>query len=588
MRPLVCVLLLVLTVAAPCPPAAGKEAKEKPLPPPPPQPVPWSLSVPRGGHLEIPLRVYGSQPEIPRFLIRSQPEHGRLSAQAVRADDTVVVQYDPPADLAVTSVRFTYAAQNSLGVSAPTEVTIKILDEPARLITPASLDFESILAGRRARQDFEITNTGGGISSGEVQVGKPWRIEPPAQYRLAAGERRRVTLVFEPGTADRFHSEVRYTSQPERATALSGEATAPLALTPNPLLLTHPPRDPERRGSVTIANRTAEEVILAIKSVPRLHLPEEITVPAHGEFPLPVTVAPADTAQVREEVVFTGAGVTLRLPVTAPAVEPILLADTERMQLPPVASGRATTGTVTFRNPGASPGFWKCDAPPPFSAAPAEFRIPPEGEQVVTLRCAATEPGPCQSRIRFIGEQQTVEVQVETEILARATDNPLKPVSLTAVGDLGRAVETVEAVASGPEETPAPTIRAVPGVVISGCTDHSITLRWPTTLSSGRPVQVEARNLRLDAKHELLQEWKKLTVTFKTQGAETVAEIRKLQPSAIYSMRVVPAGVGADRPALFFIDAATAQAEPRWSPSHLIVLGLCAVAGLIAWKRFRG
>lgn len=114
--------------------------------------MPQKVPVPRGRKIDIALRIYGRQREQLRYLIKTPPVHGKLSEPRAIERGFSIVTYEPP-DLAVTSERFTFSAQNSAGVPAPVEVAIAITDEAPRLIIPDTLELGELLAGGAATKE---------------------------------------------------------------------------------------------------------------------------------------------------------------------------------------------------------------------------------------------------------------------------------------------------------------------------------------------------------------------------------------------------------------------------------------------------
>ncbi|RYD82430.1 MAG: hypothetical protein EOP84_09385, partial [Verrucomicrobiaceae bacterium] len=107
--PILFQLFLLLTLSVSSAAADRKERKAEPLPTPPPQPVEQTVKVRRGETLTIPLRIYGSQRESLRFLIRKETEHGKLSEPKPRGREAAMVTYTPPVDLEVVRDQFSYA-----------------------------------------------------------------------------------------------------------------------------------------------------------------------------------------------------------------------------------------------------------------------------------------------------------------------------------------------------------------------------------------------------------------------------------------------------------------------------------------------
>jgi len=85
--------------------------------------------------LEVPLEAAGKL----EFRIRAAPRAGKLSAVRQVAPERAVVKYTPPADPAIDSDQFSYAARSKEGFSAAATVAIRILDDPAKLVVPAAI-----------------------------------------------------------------------------------------------------------------------------------------------------------------------------------------------------------------------------------------------------------------------------------------------------------------------------------------------------------------------------------------------------------------------------------------------------------------
>ena len=134
--------------------------------------------MPRGEPAEIALRIYGVKNEPLKYLIRAAPKYGKLTEPRVAEREVSVVTYMPPADLAITRDRFTYAVQNGAGVSAAVEVAITIVDQPPDLALPGALDFGTMLAGATAAKTLEIRNRGGGMAEGNAKRGRCGRAAP--------------------------------------------------------------------------------------------------------------------------------------------------------------------------------------------------------------------------------------------------------------------------------------------------------------------------------------------------------------------------------------------------------------------------
>ena len=217
---LAAVLAFVAFSLAPIGVAAPKAA----VAPAPPQPVEQKATVKRGGSVEVPLKIYGTRAQTLAWIIKQGPAHGKLSTVRATGAESAVVTYRPPADFGVVSDRFTFSVRSSEGVSAPVEVVIAITDDPPQIRALGEMEFGTLLVGRKKTKTLEISNVGGGIAEGLLEVGAPWAVEGAKDYRLPAGERRVVKIMFAPDRIGRFESEVKFTSQADGAAILRGAA----------------------------------------------------------------------------------------------------------------------------------------------------------------------------------------------------------------------------------------------------------------------------------------------------------------------------------------------------------------------------
>ncbi|MEO7319720.1 MAG: hypothetical protein ABIZ56_12080, partial [Chthoniobacteraceae bacterium] len=167
-------------------------APKTPVAPAPPQPMEQKAAVKRGDTVDIPLKIYGTRAQTLSWIIKQAPLHGKLSGVRATGAESAVVTYRPPADLRVISDRFTFSVRSSEGVSAPVEVAVTITDDAPRISATAELDFGSLLIGASAAKTLEFSNAGGGIAEGAMEVDAPWKLAGARDYKLAAGERRRV------------------------------------------------------------------------------------------------------------------------------------------------------------------------------------------------------------------------------------------------------------------------------------------------------------------------------------------------------------------------------------------------------------
>ncbi|MEI6338831.1 MAG: hypothetical protein WCQ57_09655, partial [Verrucomicrobiota bacterium] len=123
-------VLLTLLAAT----AASGAPKEPPPAPAPPMAQSQNLSIYRGRSMEIPLRAVGRAPSQLRFIIRAQPEHGKLGEIRFTGPKSAVVTYTQNETGGADGDAVTFAVQAAdTAVSAPAQVRIVITEEPPAL-----------------------------------------------------------------------------------------------------------------------------------------------------------------------------------------------------------------------------------------------------------------------------------------------------------------------------------------------------------------------------------------------------------------------------------------------------------------------
>jgi hypothetical protein len=187
--------------------------------------MPQNVRVTRGKAVDIPLRTFGRHSEQLRYVIKSLPAHGRLSEPRVVDREASIVTYQPPVDFAVKNDRFLFSVKTSVGVSAPVEVNIAIVDEAPVLSIPAALDFGSIPAGA-GRQGVR--------AGGPRRWPRGRRAESARAHGRSRGaavtrspRARAISRSFAPAEAG-FRGEIVFTSDREHSTAPDGTAAMPV------------------------------------------------------------------------------------------------------------------------------------------------------------------------------------------------------------------------------------------------------------------------------------------------------------------------------------------------------------------------
>lgn len=571
--------------------AADKKKKEEP-PIPPPQPVAQQVAVPRGDTLDIRLTIHGRKYEPLKYLIRTKPQAGKVTEPKVVTQESSVVTYTPPADLAVKRDRFTYAVQNAAGVSAAVNVDITIVDEPIRLVVPDAIDFAPLLTGKAAFKEMELTNVGGSVSDGEVRVPAPWRIEGPSAYKLTAGQKQKFLVFFEPKSAGVFRGEIQYTSQVDRVTTLRGVGEAAIAVAPAELRLQAASGSSTRSGQLELTNNTSEEQAVKFSGGARLRVPAPLTLPVGGKQSVTVSVEEGNPLAADEPLTIEGGGLHLTVPIHAMIVGPVLKVAADQLTFPNVKKGETGSVDLEVENPGGVEGSWKATVEVPFQAQPATFRLAPREKRQIRIFINAQDIGTYRGWIRFEGEQQSKEVRLEAESLDATAPAPAGPRSTPS-----RVAATPDPVLTRQAKEAASRIAALTylrdNVKIRNIVQDGASIDWPTALTTARDCRVELRNTRIDDTGQLRVDWLTPPISHvKVMGDHFFAELRGLRPGTMNTVRIVPVVEGGEAGEPLFITQfltlpPKTQALKITGFRVTIFLLVALAAGAYAWQRVR-
>jgi hypothetical protein len=561
----------------------------------PPQPVELSVKVQRGGKTEIPLRVHGRANEALKFLIRTAPVYGKLS-EPTRATDreAAVVVYEPPANLAITSDKFFYAAQGSAGVSSAVQVSITITDLPPRLGIPDAIDFGTLRAGGSTTKLLEISNRGGGLVTGEVIVEPPWRIDGPTAYRLGAGDIAVFKVIFAPTTGGTFEKVARFTSDPTHSTTLRGSAEAPIVASPAQVILRAEVGDPTRTGAFELRNQTDEPRTLQLKSDPRLQLPPQVTVEARGKISVPVQTAPGDVHALNTEIRIEAPDLDLRIPVKAPVTGATIRASPAALAFARVPAGRPASMGFELENIGGAAGEVTWTIGPPFRVNQGSALLLPGEKRSFVIEIETNAVGRYRAWLQCKAGAQSFEVPVDAEVVASgrqprgsspktgATSAPSSPETETPAPDQPRI--TADQRASAPAWMS--DAKLPQGVKVRETTPTSATVEWPASMSPATNFRVDLRQLARSEDGGVRVTWLELGgVEIKQAGQNYAMTIHGLQPGQPWTVRVLPiAASGEAGQRLFAVDFFTPPKQsilPRISPLKGLI---CALVLLVGWQ----
>ena len=575
------VLFTRLSLLAACLSLSAEAAPKTVIAPVPPQPVEQKVTVKRGGSADIPLRIYGTRAQTLSWIIRRPPAHGKLSAVRATAPETAVVTYRPPADLRIVSDRFTFSARSHEGVSAAAEVSITILDDPPQLSVPAELDFGALLRGASAAKMLEFTNGGGGIAEGAIEVDAPWRLEGARRYKLPAGAGHIVKIVFTPERAGKFESEVRFTSQPDRAVTLRGVAEEPLAVAPAELTLAQSPGQPLRAASFELRNHTDAPLEVAIAASPRLILPATLSLPPHRMAAASVRTPETDTAPLDETIRFTAGALTAQLRVKADALPALVRAQSRSVTFRRMDAGAMASERIVLENRGGMEAKVALTIGVPFSIAEKNFTLAPGAEKEITVTLAAAAAGSAQAVLKVAADSGGFDIPVSAEI---------SPISAgPSAARRPRAAAPAPRAADEPEAYSALGSGLFSATIVS-VGENSATFRWPGAFPSGAKLRCLLRSLTPGEDGDPVSAYREYAACrFEKRDGANLATVEKLEPGTSYLFRI-DAATADDAATLTFAQVRTPAPPPRapvFSLTRILTVLALLAGGASLWQRAR-
>jgi hypothetical protein len=555
--------------------------------------VPRTVSVARTGKVDIPLRIYGTRSQKLTFLIRTAPVHGQLTAPDHVHREAAVVTYQPPADLNITEDKFTYAVRSNEGVSAAVDVIIRIVDEDPKLLVPDAIEFPPMLVGETAERQFQITNRGGGVATGEVKVDAPYSITGSPAYKLGAQEQAVFTVVFAPTAAGAFRSEVRFSSQVDRTMALDGIARARIAILPERLELRRTDRAPARAGVFQLTNNTAERQEITLTGSERLTFSRQLTLAPGEQSAVPVQMSGGDVAPLEEEIRIDGAGASAVLPVKAGGVAAILRVEPSALAFGQVLLGQPTRGQLQVQNVGGEAVTARLHVPEPFALEKNTLMLEPGGRAAVVVTLSPNAPGAIQALLQIESAAGRVDVSLQAEAREVGTPAETRPASMP----IRAARDPVQATSLIPEPAPQPMgIRYVPSK-ITGVTPTTATLEWRADSAGVSSYRAEFRSLSLSETRDLKITWSPHPHFTTTPGdRRLIGRLEQLQPASLYTVRVLPIYAAGEAGEPLFEMGFSTPARPAsvlrrkgpWVLAALLALGAAAVAWRRFWRREPG
>jgi len=349
--------------------AAAAVVESSAAPPPeikrPPVGDNCEVEVRRGSAVSIPLKAYEGNGRPLKYEMVSEPEYGRLS-DFIQADDNsqgfASVVYTHGDDEVSRLDSFSFKAKAGLGggVSRAIKVQIVITDAAPLLAAPRIVSFQTV-AGESTRQAIGLTNAGGGVLRGSLDVQKPFFLEGGSRFNLGRGQATNITLRFSPQvTGSSAQKKVLTIDGSSARMELRAEAIAPFAVQADDQQLQLLGED-ARGTKIRLLNLSSQPQTVRASVEPRdsALIKPTFLVPAGGSEEIEVTVPAAKKGGAFDlAVVFANAIHAERLEFRVPAVPARL-----ELRTPVIDFGRKRKATLVIANTGGIEGRFSIELP---------------------------------------------------------------------------------------------------------------------------------------------------------------------------------------------------------------------------------
>lgn len=361
---IVMALRLVCFCAFLCGAVAGAEdSKEGP---PVLQPV--ELKVEGRLPVRIVLRASGILRSPVKFVIRKEPEFGKVRWLKQIAGDSMEVEYLPPADLAIREDTFWFACSNAKGFSSDTRAHIQIKDIGPRLKVGLTLDFPPTRVGQSSRLPLEVSNSGDQPAEGKLAVGLPWEIEPGSEtYALAPGERKVVGVMFRPSKAGWSQTEIQLSGDAPATVQVRGEALDWVEVAKDPVAFVWS-GEREQKAELVLSNSGGAPLDLTLEASPSLEHEPKVHVEAGTVRAVPMRWSGGTVPGGWGTLLLVSGGGMRRVVVWS--LDAILSGFGPSFGFE--GEGTALQARRTFTNTGGRSGTWTFRCTPPFYLSDAE------------------------------------------------------------------------------------------------------------------------------------------------------------------------------------------------------------------------
>lgn len=530
-----------------------------------------------------------------------------------------------------------YARYHGGHFSAPVQIVIELSDPEARIKTPSSIDFGSLILGDTVIREVLLENTGNIEFRKQILLPDPLHLVEPADGKLTipAGDSAILKIKYHPEKIGAFTS--RFIAQDEPGITFIGNASAPFITSTDKLSLVWNERKLNRQAELQVTNNAKTPISIQIHPPVRTqHLN------GHPPSNSPLILSPGKSGSVtialpKEDVrSFKGileistAHYTRKILIESTPTPPRLQIDLPDPSLDYIDFGVAAPGemisrTFMLKNTGGTASLIGMGALPPFQiilnpdkprAAP--YTVSPESSAAFTVNFVAPPKdfGNYSDNLKIGTDVGTLSIPLTAIV---NNPNPMTEIPL-----LPRSIK--QGIGNSPDNpsanTPLPTPSPLPPLAEPGKDDnhlsptgfytrdsvtrkyldsipapsefklheagrHELTLAWKLPAPDYAVFEVEIRRMLVDQKTFHIESvWAPFhNINFNRSEGMVYATIKDLHPASIYEFRVLTVGTGGyySQPSKAFGAWTKPQIDLRWLNKLYFFMGFIAIGLLLRW-----
>ena len=251
------------------------------------------LQIFRGQTLPLTLRAIPSHGYDVDFQIVTQPRYGTLSESTRLSKGAISIFYTHNGKENQTDDSFQFKIKTGPQKAWTTRTAkITIIEPPARLeAQPRTLDFGSVFIGESAIQPLRISNTGGAILKGRLELTEPWSLQGSPDFQISSGKSKIFRISFAPKNPElqRGKITINLGSHPNPEIVIQGtgearfeapeKATFDQSLSPPSLQL-------------VVTNKTPDPLPISIASQEPIIASEKIELSGNGKSTVELKIKP--------------------------------------------------------------------------------------------------------------------------------------------------------------------------------------------------------------------------------------------------------------------------------------------------------